>query len=80
MPARLPRPNVETRTAGGDGYALTTIALPRLVPPTPAAALASAADLAGKRQVNRTRQYLNCRVGASQRRSLFFLRRYRNPV
>ena len=67
-----PKPSVETRTARDDGYALTTIALPRLVPPTPAAALASAAPLAGKRQVNRTRQYLNCRVGASQRKIVVF--------
>ena len=38
----------------GDGDVVTATAPPRLVPPIAAAALASAAALAGKWQVNRT--------------------------
>jgi hypothetical protein len=49
----------------GAGDAVIATAPPRLVPPIAAAALASAAALAGKWHVNRTRRYLNCRVGAT---------------
>ena len=52
-----------------DGAAMTmSMTAPRLVPPIAAAALASAAALAGKRQVNRI-LCLYCRVGATHQRS-----------
>jgi hypothetical protein len=51
----------------GDGdVAIATVTAPsRLVPPFAVAALASAAALARKWQVNRHRRYLNCRVGVT---------------
>jgi len=49
----------------GDGDVAIATAPSRLVPPIAAAAMASAAALAGKWHVNRTRRYLNCRVGAT---------------
>jgi len=59
----------ESDSGDGEFGTATSTAPPNLVPPIAAAALASAAALAGKWKVNRTRRSLNCRVGATRQHS-----------